>query len=168
MIRRPPRSTQSRSSAASDVYKRQAHGRRRSSVRETARVRAVYPRAAEAYARQRTYCSAMLRCRYHPREIAGPCSFGAARLGCPRDMSGLPGSIYEASRTAYRVCYRPRRVPRYFPRCVREAGTLLRRRLRRGTHRGPSAERALAVIKSCASHGSPGAGDTFYLGQPCD
>src|SRR5450756_2982357 len=26
MIRRPPRSTQSRSSAASDVYKRQAHG----------------------------------------------------------------------------------------------------------------------------------------------
>src|SRR5450756_3123267 len=29
MIRRPPRSTQSRSSAASDVYKRQARGRRR-------------------------------------------------------------------------------------------------------------------------------------------
>src|SRR5450756_3180011 len=28
MIRRPPRSTQSRSSAASDVYKRQAHARR--------------------------------------------------------------------------------------------------------------------------------------------
>src|SRR5665809_156266 len=27
MIRRPPRSTQSRSSAASDVYKRQIHGR---------------------------------------------------------------------------------------------------------------------------------------------
>src|SRR5450756_3174364 len=27
MIRRPPRSTQSRSSAASDVYKRQLHGR---------------------------------------------------------------------------------------------------------------------------------------------
>src|SRR5450756_2202100 len=27
MIRRPPRSTQSRSSAASDVYKRQVHGR---------------------------------------------------------------------------------------------------------------------------------------------
>src|SRR5680860_1916227 len=33
MIRRPPRSTQSRSSAASDVYKRQRRGRRHRGVR---------------------------------------------------------------------------------------------------------------------------------------
>src|SRR5450756_216245 len=36
MIRRPPRSTQSRSSAASDVYKRQVQGRDRLGVRQVA------------------------------------------------------------------------------------------------------------------------------------
>src|SRR5450756_50989 len=37
MIRRPPRSTQSRSSAASDVYKRQHEDRQRRSIRAPAR-----------------------------------------------------------------------------------------------------------------------------------
>src|SRR5450756_3015157 len=39
MIRRPPRSTQSRSSAASDVYKRQTYGRQRDGCRATEVVR---------------------------------------------------------------------------------------------------------------------------------
>src|SRR5450756_2419440 len=56
MIRRPPRSTQSRSSAASDVYKRQVAGRGKAMVVTSSRLHAVrYKGAIDAYLAEKGY-----------------------------------------------------------------------------------------------------------------
>src|SRR5450756_2857613 len=83
MIRRPPRSTQSRSSAASDVYKRQAHDvRRRGGA--VARPRRPLPHPRARPARRRGLSAARAARSGSPRLGGGGLSH---RVRQPEDLS---------------------------------------------------------------------------------
>eukprot|EP00657_Telonema_sp_P-1_P002972 TRINITY_DN16950_c0_g1_i1.p1 TRINITY_DN16950_c0_g1~~TRINITY_DN16950_c0_g1_i1.p1 ORF type:complete len:100 (+),score=48.01 TRINITY_DN16950_c0_g1_i1:137-436(+) len=85
MIRRPPRSTQSRSSAASDVYKRQQS-------------RSVEGRSASELADE----IADLRCTWKSRASASPAPHGVSSNRSPTECAGKQTVVVPRDRAQWR------------------------------------------------------------------
>src|SRR5659263_258918 len=91
MIRRPPRSTQSRSSAASDVYKRQQALRRGLPTRQSARVQAKagHPRTVQ---RGKRYAAILTDYRADGQLVATLCAVQGLGHGWSGGAAGQPYS----------------------------------------------------------------------------